>query len=187
MTPKPIAGTQAAKNETVQPSAPATTTPPVSTQPVTTDEKIASALDKIEAMEQRLADRELALVEREKELEKKIEANRFLKPMSPEVRAHVEEIHASKAEIMKKHLEKQPKVRMFIPLQGQEKAGTILPVVMNGYRINVPKGMYVDLPQQVADLLTNSFNQTEQAGAAFRLDKAGKEKQDAMTGGLTQG
>lgn len=174
MTPKPIAGTEAAHNEPV-------------TTPVKTDDRVAGALEKLEAMEQRLADRELALIEREKQLEKQVEANRFLKPMSPEVRAQVEEIHASKAEIMKKHLDKQPKVRMFIPLQGAEKVGTIHPVVMNGYRINVPKGQYVDLPQQVADLLTNSFNQTEQAGAAFRLDKSGKEKQDAMSGGLVQG
>jgi hypothetical protein len=170
-TGKPIAGTEAAKTE-----------PVMTTEPVQTDPNVAKMMEKMEAMEKRLEDRELALIEKEKELDKKIEATRFLKPMSEERRQEVEEIHQSKSEIMKRQLEKQPKVRMFVPLQGMEKAGTVHPVVMNGYRLNVPKGVYVDLPQQVADLLKNSFQQTEAAGAAFRLDLSNKEKQEALAG-----
>lgn len=161
---KPITGTEAAKVE-----------------PVKSDDKVAAMMEKMEAMEKRLQDRELSLIAKEKEIDSKINQP-FLRPMNETVREQVEQVHMDKAERMRIHLEKQRKVRIFMPLEGQEKAGTIHPVVMNGYRINVPKGVYVDLPEQVADLIKKSLEQTEAAGAAFRLDMSNSEKQKALTG-----
>jgi hypothetical protein len=59
----------------------------------------------------------------------------------------------SKAEMMKKKLASQPKVRVFIPLANGEKQGVTQSVVLNGYPLYIRKGAYVDVPQQVADVL----------------------------------
>lgn len=154
--------------------------------------EVQAALDQIEAMAKSMKEREAALIEKEKAIDAKVDAAvdeklKAFKPMTPAQQAQVEQVHKSKEQAMKEHLAKQPKVRMYIPLEGAEKVGTVYPVVMNGYRLNVPKGVYVDVPQPVADILRTSLQQTEEAGAQYRLDKAPKERNDALTGGLTQG
>ncbi len=161
---KPITGTEAARVE-----------------PVKSDDKVAAMMEKMEAMERRLADRELSLIAKEKEIDSKINQP-FLRPMNETIREQVEQVHMDKQERMKKNLDSQPKVRIYMPLEGQEKAGTLHPVVLNGYRINVPKGVYIDLPQQVADIVKKSLEQTEAAGLAFRLDMSNSEKQKALSG-----
>ena len=78
----------------------------------------------------------------------------------------VEEQHVpvgSKAELMRARLAKQPKVRVLIPLIGEEKSGTTMSVILNGYRLNVAKGVYVDVPEQVADVIMESQKQTVKA------------------------
>lgn len=86
----------------------------------------------------------------------------------------------SKAERMKTHLAKQPKVTMYLPLEGKEKPGILYPVNLNGYRLNIPKGVYVDIPQQVADLLKESFLQTQEAGKEFRIDLDEKKSEKLL-------
>ncbi len=66
----------------------------------------------------------------------------------------------SKAAIMKAKLAKQPKVRILIPLEGKEKIGSTMPVTLNGYRLNIQKGVYVDVPEQVARIIMKSQQQT---------------------------
>ncbi len=73
-------------------------------------------------------------------------------------------------------LAKQPKVRIFIPLGINEKKGKCPPesVTINGYRMELPKGEYVTVPQGVADLIEKHYNMTAEnteAGEAFRLDR----------------
>ena len=73
---------------------------------------------------------------------------------------------------MKSLLASQPKVRVLVPLETGEKLGEFLPVSINGYRLNVPKGVYVDVPQSVADIISESFNIYEQNSAtAMRADR----------------
>jgi hypothetical protein len=82
---------------------------------------------------------------------------------------------------MKALLASQPKVRVLVPLEAGEtvvkntdgsKAFPILPVNINGYRLNVPKGVYVDVPQTVADIISESFNIYEQNSATeMRADR----------------
>jgi hypothetical protein len=68
----------------------------------------------------------------------------------------------SKAEAMREKLSKQPKVRILIPL-GNEKIGAVLSVILNGYRLNIMKGVYVDVPEQVANVIMKSQKQTVSA------------------------
>lgn len=85
----------------------------------------------------------------------------------------------SKADRMKAWLETQPKVRIMIPRQGKEKMGTTESVVLNGYRLNIVKGVYVLVPKPVADVIMKSQNQTEDAlnapkredGSSRRIDQ----------------
>lgn len=69
----------------------------------------------------------------------------------------------SKAAIMREHLAKQPKVRILIPVEGKEKPGITVPVTINGYRLNIMKGAYVEVPEQVADAIMKSQKQTMEA------------------------
>lgn len=75
----------------------------------------------------------------------------------------VEEKHVavgSKAERMKAKLAKQPKVRILIQSVQGEKRGSTMSIILNGYRLNIQKGVYVDVPQQVADVIMKSQKQT---------------------------
>ena len=66
----------------------------------------------------------------------------------------------SKAAVMKEKLSKQPRVSIMIPLEGGEKFGITHSVILNGYRMNIIKGIYVSVPKQVADVIIESQKQT---------------------------
>ncbi|TRZ50993.1 MAG: hypothetical protein D4S01_05740, partial [Dehalococcoidia bacterium] len=87
-------------------------------------------------------------------------------PEAPKVEGDgIKESHVpvgSKAELMRDKLSKQPKVRILIPL-GDEKIGATFSVIINAYRLNIKKGVYVDVPQQVADIVMESQKQTVSA------------------------
>jgi hypothetical protein len=68
-----------------------------------------------------------------------------------------------KAERMRQHLEAQPKVPIMIPLTPGEIAGSTESVILNGYRLNIRKGEYVHVPEQVARVIMESQQQTAQA------------------------
>jgi hypothetical protein len=71
--------------------------------------------------------------------------------------------HGGKAERMRKHLEAQPQVPIMIPLTPGEVAGSTESVILNGYRLNIRKGEYVYVPEQVARVIMESQQQTTQA------------------------
>lgn len=65
-------------------------------------------------------------------------------------------------------LAEQPKVGVFIPLEPGEPKGTQLPVEINGYRMNVPKGVpNVQVPQSVAEIIWRSLGVYEEASSAL--------------------
>ena len=66
----------------------------------------------------------------------------------------------SKAERMKSKLAKQPKVRVLIQAEEGDKRGSTISVILNGYRLNIQKGVYVDVPEQIADVIMKSQKQT---------------------------
>ena len=96
---------------------------------------------------------------------------------------------SGKALIMKKKLDGQPKVHVFLSLTGKEKpgavkeitgsdgkrkiitSGAIWPVIQNGHCTLVPKGVPVMVPQQVQEALGQSQLKTSVAGNEFLVDR----------------
>ena len=88
-----------------------------------------------------------------------------------------ETAHLGKAERMRLHLEAQPKVPIMIPLSQGEVSGSTESVILNGYRLNIRKGEYVYVPEQVARVIMESQAQTQQAIENYFLMNAdGKSK-----------
>lgn len=70
---------------------------------------------------------------------------------------------------MKAVLDAQPKVKIYVPLENGEPKGTILPVNINGYRVNVPKGVVnVEVPEAIADIVFQSLGIYDEASSALR-------------------
>lgn len=67
---------------------------------------------------------------------------------------------------MKTVLEAQSKVSIFVPLEIGEPKGTQLPVNINGLRLNIPKGVYVEVPKTVAEIVMQSQNVYQEASSS---------------------
>lgn len=135
-------------------------------QPLTADEKIAKALHDIEVLNEQIKARQEAQDKREAELNKR-EAE--LKN-TPAITKEEVEAYKTKAQKMKEFLWSQPLVTIMIPLEQGEKEGTTLPITLNGYRLNLRKNTYVEVPKPIADLLKDILKQNEAAGRDFRID-----------------
>lgn len=83
---------------------------------------------------------------------------------------------------MKSFLSKQPTVSIFIPLEPGEPKGTLYPVEMNGYKVKVPKNVYVDVPRPIADIIKQSLNVYEEASAALMSQHGTPLRLDLATG-----
>jgi hypothetical protein len=95
----------------------------------------------------------------------------------------------SKADRMRESLEQQPKVRVLIPLDPGEKQGVVKRVMVNdreelvavsggiwsktfnGYKVIIPKGVYTEVPMQIADNIAEEFSQTAHAGDQWLVDR----------------
>jgi len=85
----------------------------------------------------------------------------------------------SKAETMKKFLLSQERVSIFIPRERGADPSIKQSVTLNGYRLDLPKNTYINVPRAVADVIIESLNQTE--AAILRGQIAGdKEKEAAL-------
>jgi len=62
------------------------------------------------------------------------------------------------AKKQKEYFEKQPKVIMNLPLKDGEVRGSYESVCVNGYRLQIPKGVSVKLPSGVAEILADFYN-----------------------------
>lgn len=92
----------------------------------------------------------------------------------------------SKAETMKKHLLSQPRVRIIVQRNQGENKTILFSVCLNAYRLDFPKQVYLNLPEQVADLIMDSQEQTEAAIMRDQIDDDSTEhsaesKQKALT------
>jgi len=66
----------------------------------------------------------------------------------------------SKSRAMKEFLSKQPKVLVSIHLESGEPIGATQSVNLNGYRLNIKKGVTVSVPKQVAEVLQEARHAT---------------------------
>jgi hypothetical protein len=82
---------------------------------------------------------------------------------------------------MRKELESQPRVKFFVPLSPGDPKGAQEFVGINGLFMWVPKGRYIDVPEQVAEILAESLSIDMTAGEDFRMDRD-ENKQTALTG-----
>lgn len=117
---------------------------------------------------------------------------------SPTEKRAFESQWVSKATIMKERLLSQPKVKILLPLEGEEKQGVVEmrtnkhgetyqqlisgaceTVILNGFKWIIPKGVYAEVPQQVADVIAKSYQQTQMAGSNISMDRV-----DEKTGRL---
>lgn len=64
---------------------------------------------------------------------------------------------------MMENLAAQPKVRTRVSREAKEPQGSFATVILDSVRINILKGIAVDLPEQVSNEIEKSQYQTEQA------------------------
>lgn len=87
------------------------------------------------------------------------------------------------AQKMKAHLEAQPKVSIMIPFEVGENPElgkkVKFPVNMNGYAMEIPRGIYVEVPKQVADLIKERLESEGKIGNEWRIDRD-PAKQEAL-------
>lgn len=88
-------------------------------------------------------------------------------------------VYETRKQRIKRLLDSQPKVKVFVPRDFGEKAGAALPVTINGYTYSVLKGMMVEVPQGVYEVIQNSLEETEKAGTEFLM---GRKKYDESLG-----
>lgn len=115
---------------------------------------------------------------------------------TPTEKKLVEKQWLSKAEKMRQLLMAQPQVRFLIPPDANEKSGVVEwrtdkngnkyqyvvsgayeTVQLNGCKWIIPKGVFTNVPQQVAEVLSESYRLTSEAGKNFAIDR-----QDPRTG-----
>ena len=86
-----------------------------------------------------------------------------------------------KAKTTRDKIMAEPKIKFLVPLDINEKQGTILPVTINGWRLNIPKGIFIDLPQSIAVMLAEKYQITSEAGKEFDLsNEENQKRQDAL-------
>lgn len=81
----------------------------------------------------------------------------------------------------KKFLDEQPKVSFMLPLAEGEKVGASETVCINGYHITIKKGEMVEIPKEVARILSESYNIQTTAGSEILISRD-KETKEALEG-----
>ena len=95
---------------------------------------------------------------------------------------NVTQLMTEDAKKIKKKLSTQPKTNFYIPLTTGEKLGQAYETVtINGYRLEIKKGMMVEVPQQVADMLTSYLNIQTSVGIDMRVENKSDDVQKALS------
>ena len=81
----------------------------------------------------------------------------------------------SKAEAMKAHLLAQPTRTILVNRPDGEDKKSVGTVNLNGYRLDFPKEVYLELPVQVADVIQDSQGQTRKAILQGQVDVEGNK------------
>jgi len=82
----------------------------------------------------------------------------------------VDQVMTKDMKATKKALDDSPRVMFMIPKAEWEEVGVYETVTINGYRMVIKKGVMVELPRPVFDILANKYNVEMSAGMGNRLD-----------------
>lgn len=98
--------------------------------------------------------------------------------------SNLDKKYMTKAMLTKKALEAQPKVMVFVPFEAGENAAQAakikLPVNINGYQFDIPRGVAVNVPMQVAEMIKERLESEGKAGRSARMD-ASEDRQIALS------
>lgn len=79
------------------------------------------------------------------------------------------------AKAMKAHLDKQKKVSIMIPFEVGENPENgkkvKFHVNLNGYALDIPRGIYVEVPEQIADMVKARLESEGKIGSEWRIDR----------------
>ena len=109
-------------------------------------------------------------------------------PVLSEAQERAEDAKATRAlresaREMKAALDKQPKVSLMIPFDAGEnpEAAKNVPfhINLNGYVMDLPRGQYIEVPQQVADVIKERLESEGKIGREWRVD-ASSRRADAL-------
>ena len=84
------------------------------------------------------------------------------------------------ADIMRQTLEKQNQVSILIPLERGESSNAKQSFCINGYRLEVPKGIMTMVPEQIASMIAERYNINTQVRNQS-LEFKPREVQDAVS------
>jgi hypothetical protein len=112
---------------------------------------------------------------------------------NPREDREIEKKWRNKAERQKVYFESLPKVRILIPCEGAERPGVVEERVINGlrqmvaisgavwsktfngYRVVIPKGVYTEVSEAVADNIAKEFSQVQESNNRFSVDRLDPE------------
>lgn len=93
---------------------------------------------------------------------------------------NIDRLYKSRAMQMKAILDAQPKVSIFIPFEQGENPtmAAKLPQIVNikGYQFTIPRGRYVEVPKQVAEMIQERLESENKAGREYLV--TGDEKRE---------
>lgn len=101
-------------------------------------------------------------------------------PVVPAPKVNADKELLTDIQATKKKLDAEEKIHFMVPLAEGEKAGAVHECFINGYRVAVQKGMMVQIPKSIANLLANHYKVNLEVGAQYRIDNDSK-KQDALS------
>ena len=153
---------------------------PVEQEELISDEKAneSLAIDISKLTHQQLMDLKDKLAEIEDEEEHPVTGTSGI---SDSIHVIAERPGNAKAFAMRDYLATRPRVTFLIPRKEGEPANIVETVIMNGWRFNIKKGEYVDIPIDVADILKASYAHTMNDNQQFLVNNIGR-KTDEVTG-----
>lgn len=119
-------------------------------------------------------------------LEPLVEVNEVLEPVEKPIQEPKVSVKGvivpltNKAMAMKQILDAEPKVHTFIPLGGGENIGVTQPVTINGYPMYIPKGVNIEVPLSVKEVLDVKMRQ-QNAVSKHAYNITGGNKQPPLT------
>lgn len=106
------------------------------------------------------------------------------KKLEPQLQNKADAALREDARKMKAHLEAQPKVMIMIPFDAgvnPEQAKKIpFHLNLNGYAIDLPRGQYIEVPKQVAEIIKERLESEGKIGQQWRTDMDAK-RQEALS------